>query len=56
MSQHRYSNLQKSYLELLRSYGDESYMVEKFMKSFTTSIYHTFPDSDVKSAEKIGTN
>jgi len=51
MSQHRYNNLQKSYLELLRSYGDESYMVEKLMKSSTTSVYPTFPDSDDKLAE-----
>jgi len=52
MSQHPYNNLQKSYLELLRSYGDESYMVENLMKSSTTSVYHTFPDSDIKLAEK----
>jgi len=31
-------------------------MAENLKKSSTTSVYRTFPDSEVNVAEKIGTN
>jgi hypothetical protein len=51
MSQQRCSNFQRLYLELLNSSGDDPYIVEKLMKSSTTFVYNSFPDSEVNSAE-----
>jgi len=51
MSQQRCSKFQKLYLELLNSCGDDPYIVEKLMKSFTTFVYNFSPDSDFKLAE-----
>ena len=51
MSQHICSNLQKSYLEIHKSYGDDPYIVENLMKSSTTFVYNVFTDYDVKFTE-----
>jgi len=51
MSQQRCSNFQKLYLELLNSSGDDPYIFEKLMKSSTTFVYNSFPDSEVNLAE-----
>jgi len=43
--------LQKSYLGLHKSFGDDLYIVEKPIKSSTIFIYNFFPDSEVNLAE-----
>jgi len=51
MSQQRCIKFQKSYLELLKSSGDNPYIFEKLRKSSTTFVYKVFPDSEVNLAE-----
>ena len=51
MSQQRCSKLQQSYLELLKSYEDDPYIVEKLRKSSTTFVYNVFPDYEFNLAE-----
>ena len=51
MSQQRCSNFQKLYLELLNSYGYDPYIVENIMKSSTSFVYNSFPDSVFNLAE-----
>jgi len=51
MSQQKYSNLQKLYLELLNSSGDDPYIFGKIRKSSTTFVYNFFPDSEFILAE-----
>jgi len=51
MSQQKCSNFQKLYLELLTSSRDDPYIFENLRKSFTTFVYHVFPDSVFNLAE-----
>ena len=51
MSQQRCCKFQKLYLELLNSSGDDPYIFEKLRKSYTTFVYHVFPDSVFNLAE-----
>jgi len=51
MSQQRCSKLQKLYLGLHKSFGDDPYIVEKHIKSSTILVYNIFPDSEFNLAK-----
>jgi len=51
MSQQRCGNLQKLYLELRNSSGDDPYIFGKLRKSSTTFVYNFFPFSEFNLAE-----